>query len=509
MAPLAAVLTIIAGSPASAGAERYAIVAANNRGWGSDRPLRYAHRDAARLGRILREIGGFKRDNIVQIASASPARIEAAFRRLGTKIAGGGPAPESMLFFFYSGHGDERALHPGPASLPYDRLKRLIARVGVNVRVGVVDSCKSGSFALKGARQGPAFAISVKQASHVTGSIFLAATSRGENAQESDQLQGSYFSTYLSAGLRGAADADSDGKVTLSELYSYAYAMTVGSTSKTLAGVQHPAYRIDLRGQGDLVLTRPRRAEASLVFGKGRRTKRYLVLRERDEALVAEVPALPDREVRIGLPPGRYTVRRKTPRHVYQLKVALLTKEQRRIKDDRMEPVILPGTLTKGELLGRTWSVGIGYTASLMDLDSTLPLHRLRLSVRAPLGHWSLEAHVQGGARSYDGDLFDVTTAHLALGLAFKRDIATPVGLIGLGPALGYSVDWQSNSHYFEDRIVSGLFAGASLSVDVPLPVWRLAIGLDTWAGYLVLSPRDEPQHRVSVQTTTSLKAWF
>ena len=50
-------------------------------------------------------------------------------------------------------------------------------------------------------------------------------------------------------------DQGGDGKVTLSEAYSYAYERTVASTASSAAGAQHPTFSFDLAGNGDLVLT--------------------------------------------------------------------------------------------------------------------------------------------------------------------------------------------------------------------------------------------------------------
>ena len=61
----------------------------------------------------------------------------------------------------------------------------------------------------------------------------LAATAASEDAQESDELRGSFFTHYLVSGLLGAADEDGDGAVTLAEAYDHAYAATLRATSRT------------------------------------------------------------------------------------------------------------------------------------------------------------------------------------------------------------------------------------------------------------------------------------
>jgi hypothetical protein len=74
----------------------------------------------------------------------------------------------------------------------------------------------------------------------------------GAAAQESAALGGSFFTHHLDVGLRGAADADGDGQVTLAEAFRYTSARTVAQTAATQGGVQHPTY--DFRMSGRLVV---------------------------------------------------------------------------------------------------------------------------------------------------------------------------------------------------------------------------------------------------------------
>jgi hypothetical protein len=304
-------------------AARHALLVANNRGWASEVPLQFAHQDVLRLAGTLQEIGGFEKKNITVLLDATPKEIDAALRRLASRIRGqpGGDL-ESLLLFYYSGHADDRALHPGPSSLPYEDLKRRIEEVPASVRLALLDSCKSGALTrLKGASLGPSFDVQLLPSSKVTGDVFISSASVSESAQESRQLGGSFFTTYVNTGLRGAADTNGDGIVTLAELYAFAYVMTVGRTSGTPGGIQHPTYRFDLRGRGELALTRPGKATACILFERGARDRRFNVLDAGTGALIAEVPASPSGTTRIGLDAGRYKVRRWTPGAVLEIEV--------------------------------------------------------------------------------------------------------------------------------------------------------------------------------------------
>ena len=95
-------------------------------------------------------------------------------------------------------------------------------------------------------------------------------------AQESERVRGSFFTHYLSTGLRGAADADKNGLVTLQEAYRFAFEETLARTEATLYGAQHAAYDIQLAGVGDLVLTELRRSTAQIILPEDIRGRIYL-----------------------------------------------------------------------------------------------------------------------------------------------------------------------------------------------------------------------------------------
>ena len=89
-----------------------------------------------------------------------------------------------------------------------------------------------------------------------------------EPAQEWEALGGSLFTHHWLVGLRGAADRNSDGRVSLFEAYSYTYDHTLAASSTASAGIQHALHEFDLRGAGDFVLTRPASKQSGLQLGR-------------------------------------------------------------------------------------------------------------------------------------------------------------------------------------------------------------------------------------------------
>jgi hypothetical protein len=216
------------------------------------------------------------------------------------------------LILYYSGHAKEGALRLGDSRVSLDELKARLRRGAVDVLVGIFDSCRSGAVTrTKGARFAPAFDVQASGSDEARGTVFLTSSSADEDAQESDEIRGSYFSHHLESALRGGADRSGDNRVTLSEAYTYAYAATVAATAESAAGAQHPTFSYDLKGNGDLVLTDLGGRREGLLVPVAAPAGTYYIVR--GDFIAAEVLKRPGAPSTIALRPGRYLIKRRLP----------------------------------------------------------------------------------------------------------------------------------------------------------------------------------------------------
>src|SRR5262249_37037107 len=164
--------------------ERILIAVGANVGAGSDDPLRYAEADARRFRDLLVELGGVRPDRVQLLLEPSPQKVlqaiaEARGRAGEIERAG----RHATLFFYYSGHGDEEALHLPQGALPLLDLRRELAAVPSHLRISVLDSCRTGG-RLKGITRGSQVEIvTTPEGPH--GGIELRSSADGEAAQES------------------------------------------------------------------------------------------------------------------------------------------------------------------------------------------------------------------------------------------------------------------------------------------------------------------------------------
>jgi hypothetical protein len=305
-------LVALAGDSAAAGQRRFALVAGNDSGGADTRPLRYAAEDARRVHAVLTQLGGVTPGDAGLLVNQSASELWRVLAGLEARIADArARGDRALLIFYFSGHAKNGELRLGESRIPLRDLKAHLASGIADIRVGIIDSCRSGIVnRTKGARHAPAFEIEAAGSEETRGLVLLTSASADEDAQESDQIGGSYFSHYLVSGLRGDADRSRDRRVTLSEAYAYAYARTVADTAESAAGAQHPTFSYDLKGNADLVLTDiASRREGIYVPAHAPAGIYYIV--DGNGFIAAEVQKDADGDRQIALPPGRYHVRRR------------------------------------------------------------------------------------------------------------------------------------------------------------------------------------------------------
>lgn len=251
---------VTTATSARAAVNRYALVIGNDAVDRDEVLLRYAEHDADRMAAILTDLGGFSAANVTVLHGGDAEAARAALITINDRIRT--TTGESMLVVYYSGHADADALHMGTTMFPIPQLEQLVRGSSATFRLLVLDSCRSGSLTrVKGEKTGPAFSIILGDTLSADGVVFWTASAASEDAQESDEVKGSFFTHFLVSGLAGPADLDGDGRVTVAEAYEYARVATLRASSRTLAGTQHPTFREELRGRLDVVLTTPGQAD--------------------------------------------------------------------------------------------------------------------------------------------------------------------------------------------------------------------------------------------------------
>ena len=446
-------LLLLCGHPAAALPEETWLVAiGNNSGDADEVQLLFAERDAREMAEVLRGQGHIASDRVrllideeVDTVRRTLVAVNAAIRARQQE----GRRPTALLVF-YSGHADASALHLRGSRLDFEELRGLVQSSAATMRLLIVDACRSGTVTrVKGVQAAPEFTIQVEDRPEAEGMATIASSTAGESSQESDRLRASFFSHHLVNALRGAADRNGDGRVTLSEAYDYTYAQTLRSSGRTLT-LQHPTYAFDVKGSGDLVLTSL--ADLSRSAGRLRLgdAATYLIAEERETgAVVAELTTLRPR-AEIMLPRGRYFVQQRGAAEYreYQIRLepdqalALDAQEYRPVRYDRL-------VRKRGGTQKRVHGLSLlgGVRGGLLDGEGAVP--ELVLGYTADLPWLSVGLRLRGATVSslaVDGAL-SRRHSELGLGVLLQRYVDLP----WLSLSFGLSVEATYHAQVFSD----------------------------------------------------------
>lgn len=224
-------------------------------------------KDAEDFARVLKdtEIGAFDQVNVV-LNQSSSASIEAIDEFFDQRM------PDDLLVLYFSGHGvrDELgALYLAvkntirsrlrSTAIKSDYIREAMDQSRSRRQVLILDCCNSGAFA-QGTKAATGVSIGTATAFEGGyGRVILTASDSTQFAWEGDKVIGetdnSLFTHYLVEGLEGEADLDGDGRITVDELYDYAYAKVKVATPR-----QTPS-KFSSMQQGEIVLRQKMRVE--------------------------------------------------------------------------------------------------------------------------------------------------------------------------------------------------------------------------------------------------------
>lgn len=328
--------------------DRYAVIIGHNTGAADEQRLRFAETDAQRVADVLGDLGGIPDENQVVLRGKASDQVRRALIAMNERIRVAQRAGRTaVLVVFYSGHGDQDALHLGETRFELRELEALVRGSSAEVRVLVIDACRSGSVTrVKGGRPTAPITITSGDDAPGEGVVVLTASTAGEDAQESDDLGGSFFTHFLLSGLQGAADEDANQIVTISEAFQYTRDQTILASSRTQNGTQHPTFHYDLRGRAEIALSElgGKSGRGTLaVPGDGA----WLVIRAAPIAVVGEISAGTKRRT-LSLRAGRYQVRGRTRDALLEGTVTVAAGVETRVDPAALDKVAYAKLVRKG-----------------------------------------------------------------------------------------------------------------------------------------------------------------
>lgn len=482
----AALLTLMLLT-ASAEPARVLVSIGNDVGDPTDTVLKFAEKDAERVDALFRELGSVAPKDALLILGADLEGVRAALRRAKQRVDDYVRKEQPVVLIIYiSAHAAAGAVHLRGTRLPLEEVKAFLASSGAQVRVLVVDACEAGTVvARKGGSVAKAYDVRVEPL-QLEGQVVITSAGPAESAEEWDALAGSLFTHHLLTALRGNADQEDDGKVTLAEAYGYAFRRTIAQSAR---GQQHPAFDFDLSGTGELVLTRPNTATSAVIF-PAQMEGNFVLASTPSPDVVAEVDKRAGRPLRLAVPPGRYLLRKRMGHKVGVVELELPFGGERVVDDESMAVLHFSEVALKGGTLElHPWGAMAVGGLSSAPIEGTNPRWGAGVGVRRTTGPVWMQGQVSFGAAEYRGVQLTTSETLFAASVSggYRLQWNPVVPYVGL--AVGGGVLRQTYVRDGEDdirritgagalpsRSTSAFDFGPVLGIEVPLPFRAFAL---------------------------------
>jgi len=135
------------------------------------------------------------------------------------------------------------------SALPMSEVARIFQRISSERLVFIGDTCYSGASGgrtiFAGGTRANVSGAFLERLLQGKGRVIITASDANEVSAEKDELKHGVFTYYLLEGLRGKADLDQDGVITVDEVYRYVSMKVPQATGQN----QHPVKKGETTGQ--------------------------------------------------------------------------------------------------------------------------------------------------------------------------------------------------------------------------------------------------------------------
>ena len=232
------------------------------------RQLKYAVNDARAIYDLLVKTNQIPSENVFLMVNGQ-ASLKQLRSTLGTRLKNKA-GKDDMVIIYFAGHGAterdmmspdgdglEKYLLPYDAdpndlyasALPMREIAHIFHRIRSERLIFIADACYSGAsggrtVSISGVRANISDAF-LERIAGGKGKVIITASSASEVSVEKDELRHGVFTYYMVEGLRGKADTDQNGLITVDEAYRYVSDKVPQATEQE----QHPVKKGVVEGQ--------------------------------------------------------------------------------------------------------------------------------------------------------------------------------------------------------------------------------------------------------------------
>ena len=223
--------------------------------------LRYCSKDVLAIGERFVE-SGFHRDRVIVLHNETKSLSHQPLKgniEKQLKLVFNSVKPNDLLIVFFSGHGvrlngksylcpyEADLDNPAKTLVSLDDMFSELKKCPAASKLMVIDACQNDvvQHGVKSATSARAVTDFSKALVEMTpkGILLLTSCAPGEKSREATEFEHGVFMYYILEGLRGQADGNKNGTVTLAELFGYASDRTQDYVRVKYKTLQRPALR--------------------------------------------------------------------------------------------------------------------------------------------------------------------------------------------------------------------------------------------------------------------------
>jgi len=198
--------------------------------------LRYASNDVRQLAMTLRERGNYEVLEIVNTARDKPSQSETEAMQARVKDYLARLGGEDDVLVYFSGHGfrdtagrlylaqiDCNPADPAPGGIPVAWLREELAACQAKFKLLLIDACHGGAERGEDETASVAAKDLAMPFADLASVVTLASSQGNEKSLVWPEKRQSLFSYWVNQGLKGHADQNGNGQVSIDELYEYVF----------------------------------------------------------------------------------------------------------------------------------------------------------------------------------------------------------------------------------------------------------------------------------------------
>jgi hypothetical protein len=453
------IVFLICASFLPANVRRVGVFISSNNGLSTEEALRYTAKDASDMAEVMLKYGSFTEEHIYKVHNKSVDHVLKILEQVSQKVAvwQRDSLVQSLFLVYYSGHGSSDALHINKKKLYKQTLLAIMHTIPADLKVLVLDACESGGFTrVKGRNLFAKHSILAPERLENRGTVILTSSAQNEYSRESSKYKGSVFTHHFINGVRGMADYDEDGDITLWEAFKYAHMATQSEQMWGQKHLQNPSFDMDVTGAKPFVISKISKGNTTLIL-KNLMVPFVDIYKSSDGSFITRIVPSKGKTAQYILPKGNYALQTRINGKVKNAYIDLQKINKSVVEEKDFAEVAPAEGVFKGALTSIRYDLWSGVHYMKAPHNYRIGHYWVGLSLR----QGNMRHKIGFGGRQYQILTSQVHQHNLSLGMFYGLDY-TWYKIANMGVVTNFGGGWLKLQQKLQDARLQHIFTADS-----------------------------------------------